>query len=139
MDTKQYLGQIRKFDKQIQNKLIEIYNLRTMAQSITVATDKERVDSSGEKDKIGSIVAKICDMENEVDNIIDKRCEIVSQIDSLEETDSYDVLANIYILGRDLKAIAIDNSVTYRNIQRVYNKGIKQFEEKYGEKYLQMS
>ena len=131
MDTKQYLGQIKRLEMQIQNKLAEIYQLRTMAESITVATDKERVDSSGDKDKLGCIMARIVDMEREVDKMVDKRCDIVAQIDRMEDTESYDVLAKIYILDRDLKAIAIEKSISYKTFSRVHKKALKEFEEKY--------
>lgn len=131
MDTKQYLGQIKRLEMQIQNKLAEIYQLRTMAESITVATDKESVKSSGDKDKLGCIMARIVDMENEVDKMIDKRCNIVAQIDGMEDTESYDVLAKVYILDRDLKAIAIEKGIAYKTFSRNYNKALKEFENKY--------
>ena len=129
METKQYLNQILRLDRQIENKLAEIYQLRTMAESITVATDKERVDSSGDKDKLGCIMARIVDMEREVDKMVDKRCDIVAQIDGLEDTESYDVLAKVYILDRDLKAIAIEKSISYKTFSRLYKKALKEFEE----------
>lgn len=131
METKQYLNQILRLDRQIENKLAEIYQLRTMAESITVATDKERVDSSGDKDKLGCIMARIVDMEREVDKMVDKRCDIVEQIDGIEDTESYDVLAKVYILDRDLKAIAIEKGISYKTFSRLHKKALKEFEEKY--------
>jgi DNA-directed RNA polymerase specialized sigma subunit len=131
METKQYLNQILRLDRQIKNKLAEIYQLRTMAESITVATDKERVDGSGDKDKLGCIMARIVDMEREVDKMVDKRCDIVAQIDGMEDTESYDVLAKIYILDQDLKAIAIEKNISYKTFSRLHKKALKEFEEKY--------
>lgn len=131
MEVKQYLGQIKRLEMQIQNKIAEIYQLRTMAESITVSTDKENVKSSGDKDKLGCIMAKIVDMEAEVDRMVDKRCDIVSQIEGLEDTESYDVLAKIYILDRDLKAIAIEKGIAYKTFSRVHKKALKEFENKY--------
>lgn len=131
MEVKQYLGQIKRLEMQIQNKLAEIYQLRTMAESITVATDKESVKSSGDKDKLGCIMARIVDMETEVDKMVDKRCDIVAQIDGLEDAESYDVLAKVYILDRDLKAIAIEKGIAYKTFSRIYKKALKEFEDKY--------
>lgn len=63
MNTKTYLNQISRLDKMIQNKLSEIYRLKTIACSVTVSTDKEAVDVSSDKDKLGSTVTKIVDLE----------------------------------------------------------------------------
>ena len=46
MDTKQYLNQIHRLDIQIQNKLSEIYKLKTMACNVTVSNDREIVQTS---------------------------------------------------------------------------------------------
>ena len=96
MNTKTYLNQISRLDKMIQNKLSEIYRLKTIACSVTVSTDKEAVDVSSDKDKLGSTVTKIVDLEKDTDRLVDefmrKRNHIISQIDSMENTDYYHVL-----------------------------------------------
>lgn len=135
MDTKQYLSQIMKYDRMIKNKLEEIYQLRTMACNITVSNSGDRVQTSSDKDKIGCFVAKIADMEREVDEIIDKRYLIVKQIEDLEDVNSYDVLAQIYILGKNLKAIAIDMKIEYRHLTRLHEKALKDFDKTYKMSY----
>ena len=67
-------------------------------------------------------------MEREVDEIIDKRYLIVKQIEDLEDVNSYDVLAQIYILGKNLKAIAIDMKIDYRHLTRLHEKALKSFD-----------
>ena len=89
-----------------------------------------------EKDTKGAELSTIVDIENEVDRMIDKRCSIVNQIDNINDTDMYDILAKVYILGRDLKVIAIERGVTYRHISRLYKSAITEFERKYGSEYL---
>lgn len=137
METKQYLNQISRLERQIQNKLSEIYQLKTMACSVTVSNDNERVQTSGAKDKVGAVVSKIVDMEHEVDTMIDKRCDIVAQIESMENTDFYDMLAQIYILKKELKVVAIEKKMSYSHAKRVHGQAIDEFEKMYGEKYLQ--
>ena len=96
MNTKTYLNQISRLDKMIQNKLSEIYRLKAIACSVTVSTDKEAVDVSSDKDKLGSTVTKIVDLEKDTDRLVDefmrKRNHIIGQIDSMENTDYYFVL-----------------------------------------------
>ena len=62
MNTKQYLNQVRRSDRMINNKLSEIYQLKTLATSISVATDGDRVQSSGNKDRMGNTVARLVDL-----------------------------------------------------------------------------
>lgn len=131
MDTKQYLGQIQRYDRMIKNKLDEIYKLRTLTMNISVSNDDDRVQTSSDKDKIGVMLARIIDMEREVDEIIDKRCEIVIQIEKMENLESYDILANIYILGKDLKVVAVEKHFSYRHFIRLYNRALKEFQQKY--------
>lgn len=108
-----------------------------MACSVTVSNDNERVQTSGAKDKVGAVVSKIVDMEHEVDTMIDKRCDIVAQIESMENTDFYDMLAQIYILKKELKVVAIEKKMSYSHAKRVHGQAIDEFEKMYGEKYLQ--
>lgn len=136
MDTKQYLMQISRLDKMIQNKLSEICQLKTMACSVTTYNDGERVQTSSDKDRLGTIVSKIVDMERNVDEMIDTRCKIVNQIDGISDLECYDMLAKMYILGKNLKVIAVERGVTYRYMVSIHKKAIKAFEEKYGSEYL---
>ena len=84
MDTKQYLGQIERLDRMIQNKLSEIAQLKHMATSITAAPKEVNVQVSSGKDRLGNTVAKLIDLEKEtdrlVDEYIDKRKRIIEQI-----------------------------------------------------------
>lgn len=139
METKEYLNQIVRYEKQIQNKLSEISRLRALASGISIKNDGDRVQTSSSKDKISGIVAKIVDLENELDFIIDKRSLIVSQIEKMGDTDSYDALAKVYILGKDLKVVAIESNFSYRHFLRVYNNAIQEFETLYGNEYLEKS
>lgn len=136
MTTKTYLGQIERFEKMIQNKLSEINQLKSIACNVTVPTSNERVQTSSDKDKVGTIVSRIADLEKEVDSMIEKRGTIVSQIDSIEDTDIYDVLAKRYILKKDLKVIAVERGVSFRHMGRVHFDALKVFERKYGSQYL---
>lgn len=137
MTTKSYLSQITRLDKMIQNKLSEINQLKTMACGTTISNDIERVQTSSEKDKIGLIVSKIVDMEKEIDDMVDKRCLIVNQIDEMENTEFYDTLAKRYILGKDLKVMAVERNITFRYMGMIHSNALKAFEKKYGKTYLQ--
>lgn len=142
MDTKQYLSQIERLDKMIQNKLSEIYQLKTMACSVTVSNEKERVQTSSDKDRLGSTVAKIVDLEKEtdrlVDRFIDKRSHIISQIDGLDNIDYYHVLSMRYVARNTFEEIAKKTNWSIRKVFSIHGEALKEFERLYGREYLEI-
>ena len=140
MTTKSYLGQIERLDRMIQNKLSEIYQLKTMACSVTVSNDGERVQNSGDKDRMGSTVAKIVDLERETDELVDsfvrKRKRIIEQIDSIEDLDFYHVLSMRYIARDTFETIAVKTNWSIRKVFSLHGKALLEFEKLYGSEYL---
>ena len=140
MTTKQYLNQVRRYDRMISNKLSEIYQLKTLATSISVATDGDRVQSSGNKDRMGNTVARLVDLERETDKLIqvytDKRQVIISQIDIMEDMNFYDVLFHRYIEGKTFDAIADDMHYSWRQVVRIHDDALAAFEKKFGSCYM---
>lgn len=141
MDTKQYLSQIRRLDRQIQNKLSELYNLKMMASSISVSNDGERVQTSGNKDQLGAVVSKVVDMEKEVnrmvDLFVDTRKRIISQIDSMDDIDSYDILSMRYVSGKTFHEISEKTNWSIRKVFSLHGKALLEFEKKFGNEYLE--
>ena len=142
METKQYLGQIKRLDRMIQNKLSEIYQLKTMACSITIEPKEDKIQTSSDKDRMGSTVVKIVDLENEVDSLVDelvdKRKKIIEQIDNMDNDDYYHVLTERYVLKKTFNEIAQGESWGSRQVYRVHDKAIVEFERIYGEEYLKL-
>lgn len=141
MTTKQYLNQIHRIDQVINNKLSEIYQLKNLACSISVSSDSDRVQTSSDQDPLGSAVAKIVDLENEVNDCIDqfseKRRKIITQIDSIENQMQYQVLFSRYIERKTFDKIADDNGYSVRQILRIHGEALVQFEKAFGHEYLQ--
>mgnify|MGYP000955381173 FL=1 len=140
MTTKEYLNQIERLDKMITNKLSEIYQLKIMACSITVSGDSERVQTSGNQDKLGSTIAKIVDLEREtdelVDSLVDKRKEILRQIDNMKNIDHYDVLHKHYVERRTFQDIADSENWSIRQVFNIHGRALQEFEKMYGDTYL---
>lgn len=138
MDTKKYLGQIKRLDRMIQNKLSEIYQLKTIACSITVSKEKERVQTSSDKDRLGSTVAKIVDLERETDKLVDgfiaKRKRIISQMESLE-TEQYHVLFGRYVSCKTFDDIAKEIPCSRMQVNRIHGKALLEFEKRFGSEY----
>ena len=140
MTTKEYLNQISRLNRMINNKLVEIQQLRDLACSISAINLEDRVQSSPNFDKIGSKMAKIDELEHTLDQTIDQyvdlKNKIINQIDSMEDENVYNVLFSRYIEKKSFELIAIDMEYSWRQIIRLHGKALKQFEEKFGIEYL---
>ena len=140
MTTKQYLNQIDRINRMINNKLAEIYQLKTMVCSISVSADEDKVQTSSDKDKLGSAVAKIVDLENEINKAIDmyvgKREKIISQIEAINDVMEYQVLFSRYIEGKTFEQIAEDNEYSVRQMLRIHGSALVEFEKRFGQEYL---
>lgn len=140
MTTKEYLGQIERLDRMIQNKLSEISQLRHMASSITVAPKDVNVQSSGEQDRLGAAIAKLIDLENEtndlVDEFVDKRKKIISQIDEMEDVNMYHILSERYVARKDFNVISVEMGYSFKQVTRIHRNALFEFEKKYGHEYM---
>lgn len=140
MDTKTYLGQISKLDFIIKNKVEEINQLRDMACSISVSLKEVNVQSSGEPDKMGSIVSKIVDAEVElaesIEHSFQKKREITQQIEMITNTNQYRVLYNRYVLCKNWKTITSEMECSFRGAMSIHGRALQEFEKLFGSYYL---
>lgn len=116
MKAKEYLKQVRKLDTLIKNKLIEKQQWRDIAMGVTPQLSADRVQSSGEKQKMANAVEKMVEIEREidecVDQFVDKKREIISVIEQLEP-DKYDLLHAIYVQFQTLEGAAYSMGKSY--------------------------
>lgn len=140
MTTKEYLGQISRLNRMINNKLTEIAQLKDMAVSISATQSGERVQTTPNFDKIGTKYAKIDEMERKidgmVDELVDKKEKIIQQIDSMEDENTYNILFARYIEKKTFEVIATEMKYSWRQVVRLHGTALKQFEKKYGKGYL---
>ena len=140
MTTKEYLGQISRLNRMINNKLTEIAQLKDMAASISAPQNGDRVQTTPNFDKIGTKYAKIDEMERKidgmVDELVDKKEKIIQQIDSMEDENTYNILFERYIEKKTFEVIATEMKYSWRQVVRLHGTALKQFEKKYGEGYL---
>lgn len=139
MDTKQYLQQISRLDRMINNKLAEISQLRELAMSVSAVKNEERVQTTPNFDKIGTAYCKIEEMEEKLDKLIDefvdKRNLIISQIDKIENETYYEILFARYIEKKTFEKIADEMTYSWRQVIRLHGRALQEFEKKYGNTY----
>ena len=140
MDTKQYLQQISRLDRMINNKLSEISQLRELAMSVSAVKNEERVQTTPNFDKIGTAYCKIEEMEEKLDKLIDefvdKKNLIISQIDKIENETYYEILFARYIEKKTFEKIADEMTYSWRQVIRLHGRALQEFERVYGNMYL---
>ncbi len=129
MSVKEYLLYIKVFDKRIQNKRIEVYQLRCLATSITAPTDTENVQSSGVTDRVGNIAPSVVQLEKEIKEMIDvyvrEKAKRIRLIETLENVLEYDVIHMHYVQYKSLAEIAIEKGMSYQYIVEIHGKALK--------------
>lgn len=100
MNAKDYMMQLKKLNKIIENKRQEKAELMDIAAWITARAIGERVQSSGSKTKMADSVDRYVDIEREIESIVSecvaKKTEIIGTIEKLNVTE-YDVLYKVYV------------------------------------------
>lgn len=139
MDTRSYLGQIRRYDLRIKNGLNEIARYRELSTNITMVADNDRVMASPDPDRIGRVVGMIVDLEREIEELVQKYIEsrniIVRQVEQIEKADYYNILFQRYIECKDLSDIADEINYSYDHTKKLHRRAIEEFERKFGMEY----
>lgn len=140
MTTKEYLSQVKKLDKIIKNRIRELDELRLAVSGLTsVQLTKDVVVTSKRKDRMESLVVKMVDEENLINEYIDKKYEIIEQLERLDVKD-YEILYMRYVNGYSfeymLDKINEERICSERQMYRKYKTAMQHFENRYGRKYL---
>lgn len=136
MQTREYLSQIVRFDRMIENRKMEIEQLRSIATSTTIPPKDVNVKSSSDKDKMGNTVVKIVDLEKETSVIISQRSKILRQIENIPDAKMYEVLYQKFVDNKPNKEIKLENITSVRRVQQILNDALAKFESMYGYQYL---
>lgn len=132
MDAKKYLQQVSKLNKLIENKMIELAQWKSMATSTGTFSDGERVQSSGNQQKMAEAVGRYIDIEREldacIDRYIDKKNEVILMIEQLPPVE-YDVLHKIYIQDKQLAEVAAIYDRAYSWATTVHGRALKMVQD----------
>lgn len=132
MNAKDFLRQAKKYDMMIKNKLIEVEQWKAIATGTTAQMGGERVQSSGNQQKMADAVAKYVDIEADrkkcIDGLMKAKNEIIEVIEQLNATE-YDVLHKIYIQYMTLEDAASMYDKTYSWITTVHGRALQHVQE----------
>lgn len=128
MTAKEYLSQIEKLDRLIENKVADMKKWQSIAYGLpgigkTVKINGEvhlmdKVQSTGNPQKMAEAVANYSDLEEEIEELRKKRAEIIKTLERLDPVE-YDVLYTIYVQGYTLSRAAKKIYKSYRHTLRI--------------------
>ena len=128
MNAKEFLRQIKKLDRLIENKLIEIQQWKDIANNTTANLTGERVQSSGNPHKIADAIGRYIDLEREInqdiDKLVDAKKDVISVIEQLNATE-YDIIHKIYVQYLTLEDVADAYDRTYSWATTIHGRALK--------------
>ena len=113
-----YLEQIEKIDAKIETKMEELERLQTLAEKTTASLGGERVQASGNQQKLEDCVIKILQVQSEInasiDRFVDYKKEAMELIDRACDADCIRLLYKRYFSYMKWEEIAVDMNYTYQ-------------------------
>ncbi len=132
MNARQFLKQVKKLDKLIENKMIEIARWKELAENTTANLTGERVQSSHNPQRIADAIGRYVDLEAEIrediERLIAAKKEVIAVIEQLEATE-YDVLHKIYIQHLDFYDVADAYNKSYSWATTVHGQAVKNVQD----------
>lgn len=137
MTAKEYLQQVKRKDAAINNLQRDKEGLILMMYSLGSSGDGERVQSSRNNDKFGTLYSRIDEKEREItekiDALINFRLKVSSEINTLTDDRYISILHKRYICSESWERIAIDMQYNVRYVQHLHGQALIEFEKKYPE------
>lgn len=113
-----YLERIKILDAMIETKTEELERLRTLAEKTTASAGGERVQASGNQQKLEDCVIKIVQAQEEInasiDKFVDYKKEAMELIDRACDADCIRLLYKRYFSYMKWEEIAVDMNYTYQ-------------------------
>lgn len=148
--AKEFLGQIKKINVMIENKIAEVEHWKSVALGIVpsgvdikvngVVQQMDKVQASGSQQKMADAICKYIDLQAEInadiDNLIDTRKNIIETIELLE-AEKYDLLHKVYVQGFTLDEVAEVYGFSYSWATTLHGRALKDVEKTLDERGVQ--
>jgi DNA-directed RNA polymerase specialized sigma subunit len=134
MSAKEYLSQALWLDQKINSKLEQLEALRTLATKVSANLTVEKVSGgSSTKSHMENTIAKIVDLEKEInqdiDRLVDIKADIIETINQVEDPFAQIILELRYINGKNWGEVAGEIKFDIRTAFRLHGKALKEIEE----------
>ena len=133
MTPKEYLSRYRDMGQSIDAKRAQLQRLREQAVQITQAIRPDRVQSSGDPDRLSGAVARIADAAAEIEQQILQReavrWEIEAAIEKVPDGAQRVLLEYRYLAGYTFEHIAVDMHYSYKQVCRIHGYALEKVKD----------
>lgn len=130
MTAKDYLSQAYRLDQRINSKLEQVCSLRTLATKATSTISDTPPSGSRNVKTMESIVVKIVDLENElnedIDTLVDLNREIVGIIKKIDNPEFQTLLELRYLCFHSWERVAVEMGYDLRYVHKLHQKALEE-------------
>ena len=125
MTTKEYLSQAYRIDQRINSKLAQVMSLRDLLEKTTVILSGTPKPATRNPDTMEDTIAKIVDLENEInmeiDALVNLKADITRRIKRVENTEYQTILELRYLCFKRWEEIAVDMGYSLRRLYELHD------------------
>ena len=131
--AKDYFAQIRKTDRLIKRLTDTVFTLRSSLTSQSYELNPDKVQTSGPKNTLEETVAKIVDLEADInrriDELVDMKQEAFNMINRIPDLDQQNILIGRYIQLKKWEDIALELNFSIQWVYELHGKGLLAFSQ----------
>lgn len=130
MTAKEYLGKAYRIDQRINSKLEQVASLRELATKATSTLSDAPKSASPNIQPMEGIIAKIIDLESEInrdiDALVDMKREIVGIIKGIQNPEYQTLLELRYLCFHPWEQIAVEMEYDLRYIYKMHGRALEE-------------
>ena len=129
MTAKEYLNQAYWLDRRIDSKLEQLSALRDTATKTTAVMDSEVVSHTRNVHSLQDVIAKIIDMQEEInsdiDALVDLKRDIMRTIREIEDPEAQTVLELRYLCFKRWEEISVIMNYSVRRVYQIHDEALE--------------
>lgn len=129
MTAKKYLSQARYLDTRINSKIKQVEQLNYLATSATSALTGMPHNPNKATSKMADIVAKIVDLQAEInrdiDALVDLKREITGVIRAIDDPEQQTILEKRYLCFLTMESISVELKYSIQHTYRLHDAALK--------------
>lgn len=133
MTAKEYMEQARYLDMQINSKIEQVRTLNELATKVTTVYSDMPHSPNRNTGRMGETIAKIIDLESEIDRdidaLVDLKREIMRVVNSVESAEYRTILEMRYLQFKKWEQIALLMSTDLRWVYRMHGRALKEVQQ----------
>ena len=129
MTAKEYLSQAKYLDARINSKIKQVDQLNDLATSATSVLTGMPHNPSGSTSRMADTIAKIIDLQDEInhdiDTLVDLKSEIAEAIKAIPDVEQQTILEQRYLCFLKMEQISVDMGYSIQHLYRLHDDALK--------------